>query len=515
MMSRLVPVSRWIAVAVAVAGLAACGGGGASGDGPPIATISNAGGALAKNEALVVRFSEPMDAASLKLGGDLGAQAVPEWSAQARAVTLRAPEGGWPVGAGRRLVLDGADGAGTKLATLDARYDVRLEFGTFAAATALLGQQDFTRGDANRNGSVAANTLKMPTGSVAVAPDGKLFVADTDNSRVLVFDRIPSSGDASAAFVLGQPDMLSATTGTAKDKLSGPVGSSVGHGKLLVSDHGNHRVLLYGSIPDAQGTLPQIVIGQQDFMRRDKSCAADRLDTPEAAVITEDGKVIVADAGNNRVLIWNQPPVANGQPADLVLGQSDATHCAANDDDQNRVADVAPTGRTFAYPAGLWSDGRRLVVADVENNRVLIWNTFPTSDFQPADVVLGQKTFFGHAPNDVLQDGSTAFEPSASTFHFPYQGVSSNGVQLAVTDWANQRVLIWNTFPTRNFQPADQVIGHGSFSGHVENDANEDAVADLGPAANVLFRPGGVLFHRDTLIVSDSANHRVLVFRSR
>ena len=41
-------------------------------------------------------------------------------------------------------------------------------------------------------------------------------------------------------------------------------------------------------------------------------------------------------------------------------------------------------------PSGLYSDGTRLFVADKLNNRVLIWNAWPTANGQAADVVLGQ-----------------------------------------------------------------------------------------------------------------------------
>ena len=102
---------------------------------------------------------------------------------------------------------------------------------------------------------------------------------------------------------------------------------------------------------------------------------------------------------NNRVLVfnnasqvWPQPldsipaysgscPVCVGQ-ANLVLGQPNFT---------STVAHTSQTG--MSTPTAVASDGRILVVADTENNRVLIWNTIPTTNGQPADVVLGQPNF--------------------------------------------------------------------------------------------------------------------------
>ncbi len=49
-------------------------------------------------------------------------------------------------------------------------------------------------------------------------------------------------------------------------------------------------------------------------------------------------------------------------------------------------------------PQGVWIQGSKLFVADTQNNRVLIWNTIPTQNNQPADVVLGQPDFTTSPP---------------------------------------------------------------------------------------------------------------------
>jgi DNA-binding beta-propeller fold protein YncE len=110
------------------------------------------------------------------------------------------------------------------------------------------------------------------------------------------------------------------------------------------------------------------------------------------AVVTPDGKLLVADSGHNRVLVWNQIPLTSGQPADLVLGQPDFTSCDANAPMSQGGASLV-SNRSLAAPVGLWTDGTRLVVIDAGNHRALIWNSFPRSNFQPADLVLGQPDF--------------------------------------------------------------------------------------------------------------------------
>ena len=44
-------------------------------------------------------------------------------------------------------------------------------------------------------------------------------------------------------------------------------------------------------------------------------------------------------------------------------------------------------------PQGVWIANNKLYVADTQNYRVLIWNSFPTTNNQAPDVVLGQPDF--------------------------------------------------------------------------------------------------------------------------
>ncbi len=86
--------------------------------------------------------------------------------------------------------------------------------------------------------------------------------------------------------------------------------------------------------------------------------------------------------------------------------------------------------------AFLWSDGRRLVVADAWNHRVLIWHDFPGRHGQEADVVVGQPDFNSNLPN-VEGIGKA---PSAKTLNWPY-GVFSDGQSLWIADTGNHRVV--------------------------------------------------------------------------
>lgn len=149
--------------------------------------------------------------------------------------------------------------------------------------------------------------------------------------------------------------------------------------------------------------------------------------------IWSDGeRLAVSDAGNNRVLIWNSLPTENGQEADVVAGQPDLI---------TKTAASGPKG--LNNPRGIHSDGSRLFVADRNNNRVLIYNTFPESQQPSADIVIGHGNFNENIPNDDNQDGIEDSSPSARTLNGP-TAVFVSKEQLFVTDNRNSRVLIFN-----------------------------------------------------------------------
>lgn len=147
-------------------------------------------------------------------------------------------------------------------------------------------------------------------------------------------------------------------------------------------------------------------------------------------IATDGTHLLMADGNNNRVLIWNSLPTGN-TPPDLVLGQPDFTR------------NYPGTGRhQMNWPASVATDGNHVVVADTYNDRILIWNQFPTSNAAPADIVLDGKPGFDFG------------KPSKTGFGWPW-GVWTDGEKLVVTSTSGGYVLIWNTFPTRDNQPAD------------------------------------------------------------
>jgi hypothetical protein len=101
----------------------------------------------------------------------------------------------------------------------------------------------------------------------------------------------------------------------------------------------------------------------------------------------------------------------------------------------------------------------------------------------------------------------------ASTLIFP-RGVSFNGEYLAVADPGNNRVLLWNEWPSQDGQPANTVIGQRNFLLSSRDDSNGDGAPDDAPSGQTLNAPFGVTFHQDKLLVIDESNNRLLIFKS-
>ena len=374
-----------------------------------------------------------------------------------------------------------------------------LDLMNFQRAGVVVGQPDFFSSDANRGDAAAADTLSLFLGNPAMADTGVLFVPDSSNNRVLGFNQLPTGIDAGADFVLGQPDFFTTAAGTSATTLDLPATVHVDGAQLVVADTNNHRVLIWNVIPTTTQAPANVVVGQPDFITNSDGCDVTSLSGPRAAIIAA-GKLMVADSGNNRILIWNGVPTTNGEPADIVIGQNSFSTCSGNDDDQDGMQDASPSARTLLLPVGLWSDGDRVVVTETLNNRVGIWNSLPATSFVPADVVVGQEDFV-----------SSAFGSDAKSLIFPQQA-NSNGNQLFVVDASNNRILVFDTFPTLNGELADRVLGQASFTNRAANDDDQDGLGDGSPTARTFDGPVGVLALEGQLLVSDQANNRVLIF---
>ncbi len=358
-------------------------------------------------------------------------------------------------------------------------------------ATAVMGQMDAMSGSANAGGAVGASTFNMPNGSPA--SDGtRLFVPDSGNHRVLVWNSLPT-GNVAANYVLGQTSL---TAGSANQggspglgTLSNPQGVATGGGRFAVADTGNHRVLLWHQVPTTSGQAADLVVGQASGTAvgaNNGGISASSVNGPQS-VATDGTRLVVADSANNRVLIWNTWPTTNGQAADLILGQPLPNTNAAR-------GTVVTASRFFA-PISLARAGNQLVVVDRDASRVLLYPQLPTDPTAMPQVVLGQPNF--------TASGANTGGISANALSSPLSA-ASNGTSLLVSDSGNHRVLIWNSLPTQNNQAADMVLGQLDLSA---NGAN------AGSSTKGLMNPSGVFLSSNLLMVADTGNNRVLIWK--
>jgi DNA-binding beta-propeller fold protein YncE len=376
--------------------------------------------------------------------------------------------------------------------TIAVQCDPFLSLHDSQAAARVIGQESFNIIPGATDSTVGRARLKSPWGSAAFAND-KLYVSDRGAHRILVFNGLPKENGAPADFVLGQPDFQSMVSHSGREGFSNPESLSSDGERLAVADKGNHRVLVYQSLPADGSSRPTMVLGQPDFDTPSSAeCNANSLSGPTGVFIGH-GKLIVADTWHHRVLIWNLDSLENGKAADLVLGQTSFDSCAANDSDRDGGVDTR-SASTLNLPEGVWTDGKRLLVADSGNDRVLIWEVFPTRNGEGATAVLGAPNFNSDSSGMVTSD--QLFTPTA---------VTSAGGKVFVADHGNNRVLIWNQFPSVSGTRADQVLGQTGFTSRTQ----------LSPPTNrSLYEPSGVLVAVPYLIVTDSRNKRLLMFES-
>jgi uncharacterized protein (TIGR03437 family) len=407
------------------------------------------------------------------------------------------------------------------------------QFANGQAARLVIGQPTFT---AQTPGPTSEILLGGASGLAYF--NNMLFVSDAsrvgagpDNHRVLIYRDLESTIYAptapfpqgarcpacigSANIVIGQPDFATNILARSQSGMRTPTGVATDGVSLAVCDTDNNRVLIWRSIPTRNGQPADVVIGQEDFTALRPQVVDNRSLRGPQGVWIQNGKLFVADTMNHRVLVWNAIPTQNNAPADLVLGQPNF-NVAPELNLATQVLDIK--ANTMLNPVSVSSDGVRLYVSDLGHNRVLIWNSIPTQTQQPADIVLGQATFETALANNSStvcesngtdDDGNATYpQRCASTLNFPRSAIS-DGQRLFVADGGNDRVLVWNTIPTRNAQPADIVLGQLGFE---VNNTSDSAFPGQVSATNILRGPSGLAWDGQNLFVSDTFNRRVLIF---
>lgn len=335
---------------------------------------------------------------------------------------------------GNVAIVEG-EGGGSRLITLDAD-----------------GVVQFTIGEAGVWGADNAH-FDEPRG-VAFDADGDVYVADTWNNRVQIFN-----ADGSYRATLG-------TGGGSGDyEFNGPRGVAVDSGgNVYVADSGNHRVQIYDS-----GLTYSATLGVTGEAGSDD----EHLDWPLDIAVNASGDIYVADGGNDRVqrfrsdLVYHHTLGTTGEPGDDFMHFNEPSGVALDAAGNVYVADrfnqrVQVFNNSGAYqttiggdwgsevgrlrePTGVDVDGAgNVYVADHHNQRVQVyapgvpgWEPVNVNGFGDRDNrgawALG--TFDGALYVSTLNYGGTeVYRFSSGSWERVVDGGFGDGANVAV-DW--------------------------------------------------------------------------------
>ncbi len=221
---------------------------------------------------------------------------------------------------------------------------------------------------------------------------------------------------------------------------------------------------------------------------------------------TNPPALYVSDTANNRVLAFhNAASFANGQTADLVIGQPDLKTTLPGG------PGISSTNQTgLDLPSGIAVDSQgNVYVVDGGNNRILRFpKPFAQSGTPLPDIVIGQPSFATNAANNGGISASTLAFTANSAVLTAYVTFDSAG-DLWVADAGNNRVLRFNVnvlgSQASSGPSADIVLGQPNF---IQNGYNPPGTNPL--TSLVAFTtPTGIAFDGEgRLFVDESISTR-------
>jgi RHS repeat-associated protein len=254
-------------------------------------------------------------------------------------------------------------------------------------ASFILGQPDFGSYDPH----LSRSGLDLPSGLAFDPKSGFLYVADTANNRVLIFDARPGriANGANALGVLGQSRFdRTQTCCTGPTWLHWPVSLALDllHHRLFVGDTDENRVVVYNTA--ALRNYADHELGQPSiYSHYGPLVNASSFAPYGLSYDPVRQRLFVEDGAANRILVFDAASITDGEDAVEVIGQPDFT----TGGQACYIADAAslclPNGSSDAYDPAL----NLLYVSDTRDQRVLA--------FQPTYGFVGPQP--GHFPSSL------------------------------------------------------------------------------------------------------------------
>ena len=335
---------------------------------------------------------------------------------------------------------------------------------------------------------IISSSMSSPEG-VWVA-NNKLFVADANNNRILIFNGFDgfasSQNTVNPNVILGSSKSASPVSGTSFNRPHGVYSDGT---MLLVADTYNHRVLGWKTIPTTNDTPADYVFGQNygDFTSSSIYTPSDRRSfrNPESAKFLGD-TLYVVDSGHYRILSFSTNQTTG--PGFENLAQNWATNCSLRVIGQQSETESTdfPENNHFYWPMGFAiSKGNKFYAVENSHHRIAQWDF----NFSNISIVWGQATKFTSAVNH---------GPWVNGIHAP-RGIAANSENIFVADYANNRVLIFDKNNPQNGADALYVLGQIDFhSAYLPTDT-----------ASTFNAPYGITVDNDRLYVSDQKLNKV------
>ncbi|HUS32999.1 MAG TPA: hypothetical protein VMZ53_31065 [Kofleriaceae bacterium] len=357
---------------------------------------------------------------------------------------------------------------------------------------------------------IAATAIPLAApNAIAVDGQGRVFIADTSNHRVL---RIEADGSVETLAGTGAAGYVGDGGAATSAQLAAPSGIAVdGIGRVYVADTGNHVVRLI----DLDGTITTVAgvgVGGYDIQDEGRPAILAMLKAPHGLAVDGLGRLYIADTENQRVRRVDIDGRINTVAGNGVPGYS---------------GDAGPAvDASLQTPFAVAIDTQdRMLVADTENNAVrrvdaagVITTVTSGLSFPTGIAVDAQGTVYvadtgNQGIAKVLTNGTVASVAGTGTQGFAGDGGPAAAATLAnplsvavdpsgrvlIADTSNQRIRRIDT--TVSPATIDTIAGTGSFGlGGEGGQANSALLTNL---------YGVAVDAQGQIIIADAFNDRI------